>query len=263
MLSQAVSISSQQKLKFNQRIREKELSGELISKHDLLLVFKQFSRQKFLVDNVYQEIDDRNDEEYLNEISYKQELHAANVELNLDYFGVFCFKYLPSFTLDQILSTHLLSHVAAFLEENMIKISSSRSYDSTMTDYFSCIEMLVDDITLKLTSTACNFELYAEFFLVFLKCVWLYLKPYKQPDLECVESQNEATLVINSILVKVSNLVEAKFSDLSEAKNELSLLRLCKVYAYLLEYFKENSKAIVVLWKACYFFFNEINNFIR
>jgi hypothetical protein len=245
------TFNTQQMIRFSQRMREKELNGELMRLDEVLEIFKKYGTKKLQVERFFKELDENDDPNYYDEDNDTEE----NVD-GLELIGLLCFKYLPNLTLDELLngSGKIIINATIFLEKHVSVASclNTSTYDAIMTDYFSCIDLICNHIVqcLMTQTKFNNFELYSDFFLVILKFIWIYLKPYKQPDSpECVELQHNAITVINSILTKMSNLIETKLTHLTDVKNETSLTRLCKVFVYLIDYFKENSKSVALLWK--------------
>jgi hypothetical protein len=260
----APAFISQQQFKFNQLIKDKELSGNLICLENLIKLFDEYSLTQTQFENVFHAIDDNDDE---SDASHEQQQHHRENDLqsNLEYLGVFCYKYLNLLALDQLLSKQIFKSLTCFLEVNLSSLGpTDLDYESSTCDFLSCIESILDYIALNLSPTTSKFEFYSNFTLTILNFVWNYLKPYERRsgvsgdgNAETTTQINALTL-INAILIKLSNLIESKLSDLAEAKHELSLLRLCKVYAYFIEYFKENSKSVVFLWKVLQKLVNKI-----
>ena len=239
------SFNTQQTIRFSQHIREKELSGDLIPFDDLFEIFQKYDKKKPLqLDGFFREIE-KNAEN--GEYTEDESDYDCN---SLDYLGALCYKYLPKITLDDFLTKNILCYVTIFLEKNRPQsYLNTSNYDALMADYFSCIDSICNYITKNIQQGTNKFDYYSDFFLVIVKLIWIYLKPYKQQDLECVESQYNPTTVINSILTTIGNLIEKNLTNLTDAKNELSIFRLCNTFLYLIDYFKENSKSVIQLWK--------------
>ena len=251
------ALSSQHRLKFSQRIRDKENTDDAMTRDDLFEFFAKYVHSKYQNDTDDSEF---NTDFHISDFDSDQEPSLVeNIPLNLDHMGVFCFKHLSTCTLDQMISKQMFASIAAFMQQNLRKLmhnhlcSESSGLETTVCEFFSCADALVDFVTQNLTQATAKFEAYGDFFLAIVGFTWSYLKYLRyhkhveSPD-SYNERQQELNVLINSILIKLASLLETKLNDLTEARNETSLLALSSLQLNIIDYYKE-SKCVVFLWK--------------